>query len=383
MFDFDTPLPLADNPRSFKWSRYAGRDVIPMWVADMDFAAPPAVVAALQQVVAEGHFGYSATSATQYEAVCEHLRRHYDWKIEADWIVWLPGLVSALNVAVRACTTAQEGVFTATPIYPPFLTAPKLAQRRLTTLAFEKSAHGWVWDFDALARVLPGHKLWLLCHPHNPVGRAWREDELTRIAALVEQHDLVLCSDEIHCDLVLAPGRRHLPIAALAPEIARRSITLMAPSKTFNIPGLASAFAVIPDASLRHRFNATLAGIVPHINMLGLVALEAALRHGEPWRLALLDVLRRNAKQVEAAVAELPGLAMTPVEATYLAWIDCREWIHQHAIEDACAHFERAGLALSDGKDFGAPGFVRLNFGCPAVTLETGLARLAEAVRKA
>jgi cystathionine beta-lyase len=382
MFDFDTPLPLADNPRSYKWGRYAGRDVIPMWVADMDFAAPPAVVEALQAAVTDGHFGYTSASASQYEAVCEHLRDQYDWAVEPDWIVWLPGLVSALNVAVRAFTADDESVFTATPIYPPFLSAPKLAHRKLTTLALKRAAEGWGWDFDALARTLPGNKLWLLCHPHNPVGRAWTEDELARIATLAEQNDLIVCSDEIHCDLVLAPGRRHRPIASVSPELARRTVTLMAPSKTYNVPGLAAAFAVIPDAGLRRRFNATMAGIVPHINVLGLVALEAAFRHGEPWRRGLLDVLRRNARRVEAVIAELPGLATTPVEATYLAWIDCREWMQAHGISDAWTQFERAGLILSDGKDFGAPGFVRLNFGCPAATLEAGLARLIEAVRK-
>lgn len=380
MFDFDTPLPLADNPRSWKWGRYAGRDVIPMWVADMDFAAPPPVLEALQQAVTDGHFGYTSASTSQYEAVCDYMHRQYGWAVEPDWIVWLPGLVCGLNIAVRAYTAPDEAVYTATPIYPPFLSAPKLAQRPLTTIGLEQRGATWGWDFDAVAQTLPRHKLWMLCHPHNPVGRAWHDDELAQIAELVERNDMLLCSDEIHCDLILTPGRRHRPIASLSPEIAHRTVTLMAPSKTFNIPGLAASFAVIPNAALRHRFNATMAGIVPHINVLGLVAMEAAFSHCETWRQALLDVLRRNAVRVESVIAGLPGLTTTPVEATYLAWIDCRDWMRQHAIDDPCTHFERAGLVLSDGRDFGAPGFVRLNFGCPATTLETGLSRLAGAV---
>ncbi|MCL2657762.1 MAG: PatB family C-S lyase [Betaproteobacteria bacterium] len=381
MFDFDTPLPLAGNPHAQKWSRYAGRDVIPMWVADMDFAAPPPVIDALHTAVAAGHFGYTSATPSQHEAVCAHLQRQYAWSIQPDWIVWLPGLVSALNVAVRAFTRDDEAVFSATPVYPPFLNAPRLAQRKVGTLALERGEHGWGWDFDALDRALPGHRLWLFCHPHNPVGRAWREDELAQIGALAERHDLIVCSDEIHCDLILDPARKHTPLAAACPALAQRSITLMAPSKTYNIPGLGASFAIIPDAQLRHRFTATMAGIVPHANLLGLVALEAAFRHGEPWRLALLDVLRRNAARVESQIAKLPGLRTTPVEATYLAWIDCRDWMRERSIADPCAHFEQAGLALSNGKDFGAPGFVRLNFGCPASTLEAGLARLAAAAQ--
>jgi cystathionine beta-lyase len=381
MFDFDTPLPLANNPHAQKWSRYAGRDVIPMWVADMDFAAPPPVIDALHTAVAAGHFGYTSATPSQHEAVCAHLQRQYAWSIQPEWIVWLPGLVSALNVAVRAFTRDDEAVFSATPVYPPFLNAPRLAQRKVGTLALERYEHGWGWDFAALDRALPGYRLWLFCHPHNPVGRAWREDELAQIGALAERHDLIVCSDEIHCDLILDPARKHTPLAAACAALARRSVTLMAPSKTYNIPGLGASFAIIPDAQLRHRFTATMAGIVPHANLLGLVALEAAFRHGEPWRLALLDVLRRNAARVESQIAKLPGLHSTPVEATYLAWIDCRDWMRERGVADPCAHFEQAGLALSDGKDFGAPGFVRLNFGCPASTLEAGLARFAAAAQ--
>ena len=201
---------------------------------------------------------------------------------------------------------------------------------------------------------------------------------LADIDALVNEEarfDLVVCSDEIHCDLAL-DGRRHRPIATLSGDVARRSITLMAPSKTYNVPGLGCAFAVIQDAPLRRRFLHAMAGIVPHVNLLGLVACEAALRDGDEWRSALLEVLRRNRDFVQAAVAACPGLAMAAVESTYLAWIDAREL----GLKNPCQHFEAHGLGLSDGADFGAPGWVRLNFGCPLPTLEEALRRFESAV---
>jgi cystathionine beta-lyase len=380
-FDFDTPLSLTDG-RTLKWARYAGRDVIPMWVADMDFRSPPCVIEALQSAVARGHFAYQAEDDAVRAAITTHLEEQYDWRVDPSWIVCLPGLVVGINLAVRASGKPEDPVFSSTPVYPPFLAAPKNAGRPLRTAALRRGKTRWEWDFDAVEAVLPGCKTWLLCHPHNPVGRAWDETELARIAALAERHDCVICSDEIHCGLLLEPGARHRPFAHAHPEIAHRTITLMAPSKTFNVPGLGAAFAVIPDAGLRHHFQRTAAGIVPHVNQLGLIAMEAAFRGAEPWRQALLEVLRRNAAEVEAAVAALPGLAMTPVEATYLAWIDCREWAWSHGIANAQKALEAAGLGLSDGGEFGAPGFVRLNFGCPPATLREGLKRLSAAVNK-
>jgi cystathionine beta-lyase len=272
-------------------------------------------------------------------------------------------------------------VFAATPVYPPFLAAPRESQRRLAGAELVLRDGRWSWDFAAVAATLARErpKLWLLCHPHNPVGRAWSEDELREILRLAEEHGVVVCSDEIHCDLMLAP-RRHVPFASIAPEAARRSITLMAPSKTFNIPGLGCAFALIPDARLRRDFRQAMQGIVPHVNTLGLVACEAAYREGGPWHAACLDYLRGNAQRVAAAVAAMPGLAMVPVEATYLAWIDA----HTLGRPDSAHFFEQAGVGLSAGADFGpgGAGFVRLNFGCPRATLDAALARMAAAVSR-
>ncbi len=372
-FDFDTVIDRSGGD-SYKWNKYAGRDILPLWVADMDFAAPPAVVEALHRRVAHGVFGYGGPWPSLVDSVLEHLEREYGWRIEADWIVWLPGLVTGLNVACRA---VDGPVFTATPVYPPFLSAPGLSGRELVSLPLAQDGQRWGWDFTATEAALAASaaKLWLLCHPHNPVGRAWNAEELARIAVLAERHDMVVCSDEIHCDLVL--DGRHRPFATVSPQVAARSITLMAPSKTFNIPGLGCAFAVIPDAGLRRDFRRAMDGIVPHVNILGLTACEAALRHGGAWRAAMTDYLRGNRERVMRAVADMPGLAMAPVEATYLAWIET-------GMDRPADFFERAGVGLSDGRAFG-PGdlyerHVRLNFGCPRTILDRALERMAQAL---
>ena len=379
MSPFDQPIDRRHSD-STKWGKYAGRDILPLWVADMDFAAPPPVLEALHRRLDHGVLGYPQPWPSLAEAVVEHLAREYDWAIEADWIVWLPGLVTGLNVACRA---VEGGVFSATPVYPPFLSAPAFSGRELATAPLAQADGGWQWDLERVAAALtPATRLFLLCHPHNPVGRCWRENELAALAELCERRDLVVCSDEIHCGLILDKGRRHVPFARLSPETARRTITLMAPSKTFNVPGLGCAFAVIGDAGLRRRFRAAMHGIVPHVNVLGLVACEAAYRHGGPWHAELLDYLAANRDRVHAAVAGLPGLAMAPVEATYLAWIDARGL----GVADPARHFEAHGLGLSDGKDFGRDsdysGWVRLNFGCPRATLDQALSRLEAACRR-
>lgn len=381
-FDFDAAIDRSGSD-SVKWAKYAGRDVIPLWVADMDFAAPPAVVEALRERVAHGVFGYNTPTRAQAEAVVGYLARQLGWAIDPEWIVWLPGLVSGLNVACRAVGEPGDAVFTATPIYPPFLTAPADSARRVVSAPLVRDSTGWLWDFAAVDAVLRGSRprLFQLCHPHNPTGRVWSEDELWQLAALAEKHDLVVCSDEIHSGLVLDPGRRHRVFAALAPEVAARTITLMAPSKTFNIPGLGCAFAVISHAPLRRAFRRALHGIVPHVNALGMAACEAALTRCDDWQAALLAYLRGNARAVERAVAGLPGLDMRPIEATYLAWIDARDFAADRGIEDVARYFEQRGLGLSDGAEFGAPGFLRLNFGTRKALLEEALERFAAAVK--
>lgn len=373
------------QPDSMKWGRYAGTDVLPMWVADMDFPAPPAVLSALQQRLEQGMLTYNVAAPAQTGAVLNHLNSEYGWDVAAEWLVWLPGLVPGLNIACRAAGDKTSPVFTATPVYPPFLSAPRHAGRSVVTVPLQCRDSRWQWDFSRLAKVLAHHPsggLLLFCHPHNPVGRAWNNEELQELAAIVERHDLIVCSDEIHCELLLDSGLRHRPFAMLSPQIACRSITLMAPSKTYNLPGLATAFAIIPDPGLRQAFRVAMQGVTPFPNLLGMVAAEAAYRQCADWRAALIATLRGNRDCLEKALAQWPELRMTPVEATYLAWIDAGELCRQRGIVDPHRFFEQAGVGLSAGKDFGAgyEHFVRLNFACPRSTLDLALARIQAAL---
>ncbi len=376
MFDFDTPIDRRGSA-SVKWDKYRGRDVIPLWVADMDFRSPPVVLEALQRRVEHGVFGYTHAPEELTPAILARLQADYRWQVEPEWLVWLPGLVTGLNVACRAVGEDGDQVLTPVPVYPPFLSAPRHSRRDLLTVPLGRRDGRWELDLERLeAAVTPRTRLLLLCSPHNPVGRVFGREELAALADLCARHDLVICSDEIHADLVLDPDKAHVPTAALEPEVARRTITLMAPSKTFNTPGLGFSFAVVPDGALRGRFRAAMAGIVPQVNALGYTAALAAYRDGGPWQAALLAALRANRDSVEQAVAAMPGLAMDHVEATYLAWIDTRP----AGLEDPVQFFEQAGVGLSDGRDFAGPGFVRLNFGCPQATLREALGRMGQAL---
>ena len=374
-FDFEH-VPERRGSDSVKWNKYAGQDVLPLWIADMDFASPPPVLAALQARVARGDLGYAEPWPALVEAVQAYCQRHYDWRVEADWLVWLPGLVCGINLA---CRSVDGEVLTATPVYPPFLSAPGLSGRGLVRVSLREEGGRWSWDFAALeAAVTPATRLLLLCHPHNPVGRAWDADELQALAEFAARHDLVVCSDEIHCDLVLDSERRHVPFARLSEDAARRSITLMAPSKTYNIAGLGCSLAIIPDPALRRRYQAARRGIVPDVNVLALTACASALLEGEAWRQDLLAVLRANRDRVEAAVNAMPGLSLGHVEATYLAWIDARGL----GVDAPVEFFEAAGVGLSDGRDFGLPGWVRLNFGCAPALLDQALDRMRAACQQ-
>ncbi len=383
-FDFDT-VPQLLGTDSQKWQKYAGKDILPLWVADMDFRSSPAILKALHDRVDHGVFGYARPTAATVAAVTDALASRYGWTIDPAWIVWLPGLVCGLNVTSQAFAQPGEEVLTLTPVYPPFMSAPKNSGRVSVTVPFvldTASTPGrWAIDWDALERaVTPKTKLFFLCNPHNPLARVWRRDELARLGEFCARHNLVLCSDEIHCDLILDPSLTHIPTATLSPEIAARSVTLMAPSKTYNVPGLGTSFAVIPDAALRTRFVRATAGIVAEVTTLGFAACEAAYRDSEPWRQDLLAYLRGNRDHLLDFLArELPGLHVAaPIEATYLAWIN----IESLNLPDPIDHFETHGVGLSECAFFGAKRgtHVRLNFGCPRATLTEALRRIKTAV---
>lgn len=376
-FDFDR-APERRGTDSQKWQKYAGRDVLPLWVADMDFVSPPPILEALRARVEHGIFGYARPTAATVEAVTGALAEHHGWRVDPEWIVWLPGLVVGLNVTALAFAGPGEEVLTLTPVYPPFTSAPRHSGRTPVSVPFLAAGGRWEIDWDALERaVTPRTRIFLLCNPHNPLARVWRREELERLGEFCLRHGLVLCSDEIHCDLILDPALKHVPSATLSKELAARSITLMAPSKTYNVPGLGTSLAIIPDAGLRARFNRAAAGIVAEVTCLGFAACEAAYRDCEPWRQELLAYLRGNRDYLlEALPRALPGLKIEgPVEATYLLWMN----VSGLGLADPAAHFERRGAGLSDGAPFGArPGsHLRLNFGCPRATLEEAVRRMA------
>jgi len=380
-FDFD-PIIDRRGTDSQKWQKYAGRDILPLWVADMDFKSSPAIIAALQAHVATGLFGYARPVQSSVDAFVNAAEQRYGWKIDPAWIVWLPGLVVGLNLTAQAFAQPGEEILTLTPVYPPFMSAPKNSGRRSTQVPCRLDAANrrWAIDWDALEKaVTPQTRLFYLCNPHNPVARVWRREELGQLGEFCVRHNLLLCSDEIHCDLIL-DDLPHIPSALLGDEIARRTITLMAPSKTYNVPGLGTSMAIIPDAQLRARFHRAAAGVMAEVTGLGYVACEAAYRDSEPWRQALLAYLRGNRDFLLDFVArELPGVTVeAPIEATYLAWLN----VSALKLPDPIAHFETHGVGLSDGAFFGAPrgSHVRLNFGCPRATLIEALSRMKRAI---
>jgi cystathionine beta-lyase len=363
------------NTNSLKWDRYADSDIIPLWVADMDFRSPPQVIAALQERVSHGVFGYTLAPKELSAAVIKDIATSFGWEIQPEWIVYLPGLVSGLNIAARAVGAPGDDQITFTPIYPPFFSAPRNAERNLVQVPLLNSENAWSIDFDALQNAItPNTSLLMLCNPHNPVGRVFTVAELKRLAKICLAHNITICSDEIHNGLILDKQLRHIPIAALASAIAQKTITLMAPSKTYNIPGLACSFAIIPNPDLRRSFHKVMDGIVPHVNLLGYTAALACYRESKEWHTELLDYLRGNRDLVEQFLQTIPELSVAHCEATYLAWIDARKL----GVADPAKIFANGGVGLSDGTEFGLPGFVRLNFGCRRALLLQALERVQQ-----
>lgn len=375
-FNFDQQIDRSHSD-SVKWDKYHGRDIIPLWVADTDFRSPPAVIAALQQRVAHGVFGYGHPSPDLSAVFVQRMVERYGWHIKPEWLVFLPGLISGLNLSVQAFSAPGEGTLAPNPIYPPFRKAAKFSGRSQIAIPLALRQRRWVMDLTAAEAQLTGkERLLMLCNPQNPGGTVYRRDELLAQHAFAQRHDLVVCSDEIHCDLLLEPGLRHIPFASLNADAEQRSITLMAPSKTFNIAGLGAAMAIIPNPALRQRFNRQRSGLVPPVDILALTAAHAAYRDGQAWLDELLDYLRANRDRVSQRINAMPGLQLQPIEATYLAWCDCSGL----PVENPHAFFEQTGVGLSPGLEFGNRHFVRLNFGCRRELLDSALDRMEQAI---
>jgi cystathionine beta-lyase len=369
---------------SSKWFKYPP-DVLPLWVADMDFPSPEPVVRALRERVEHGVFGYGhQLEVTELsEVFADRLQKRYGWRVSPEALVVLPGVIPGFNVACRMLASPGEGIAMQTPLYPPLLRVPGNIGLRFDEVPLARDAGGrYSVDLEAFAAtVRPDTRILLLCNPHNPVGRVFTRDELAALAEICLQRGLTIVSDEIHCDLVFS-GHRHLPIASLDGEIADRTITLMAPSKTFNLAGLKCSLAIIPNPSLRERFVAARLDLVQTANILGYTAALAAYRDGQPWLDDLLRYLEANRDFLARYVGEhLPGLSMVAPEGTYLAWLDCRG-AHLPQDDPFTFFLDRGKVAFNDGSAFGArgQGFVRLNFGSPRVQLEQGLERMRAAL---
>ncbi len=381
-FDFNE-MPERRGTGAIKWDRFP--DYVPYWVADMDFRSPDCVVEALHRRVDHGVFGYANAHAGLEEAVLGYLARvHGADRLTSQDLVHLPGMVLALSLACRAVCEPGDSVMISSPVYYPFFKVAADAGAELIDVPHirgeeDGTAETWRFDWEAMETAVTSRtRLLLLCNPQNPLGRVFSEKEIRRLADFCERHDLVLVADEIHCDLILEPDQDHFSALRLPDSFRERLITLMAPSKTWNIAGLGYTFAVIEDDELRRKFNAAKGCTVPEINALAMFAAEAAYRDGEPWRRDLVAYLRENRDAlVDFVRREMPGLNIHEHAATYLYWIDASTL----GVPNPCQFFAKeAGIFLTDGGPFGDRQFVRFNFGCPRAHMLEGLEAMKEAL---
>ena len=362
------------NTDSFKWDFFQDPEgTIPMPVADMDFRSPEPILQALREVTEHGVFGYSIVPEELKNVLQERLERLYGWKTQKEWQVWIPGLVPAITATCRAIGEVGDAVLTSIPVYHPFHLAPSYVGKKLQTFPLIEVENRWTFDFDALEKAISEEtKLFMLCNPYNPSGTVFNLDELKKLIKICQKHNLVICADEIHCDLILDINKKHIPIASLSQEAENMTVTLLAPSKTFNIAGLGCSVAIIPNPELRQKFNAAKDGFFPPLPRHSMVAALAAYKDCEDWRLQLIDYLKANHDYMFQELNGYKGLKMLPLEATYLAWIDARET----GIEDIQERIFAAGVRLMNGKIFMGEGFLRLNFACPKSVLEEAVKRI-------
>lgn len=381
-YDFNQILDRRSTESS-KWHKY-GPDILPLWVADMDFRSPEPVIQALRERIEHGVFGYGRELPEFNACIVERMQHLYGWKIAPEAILPIPGVVPGFNVACKAMTVPGDGVLMQTPIYPPILRCPDNFQLRRDATQLVRQADGqYTIDFEALrAAITPRTRVFLLCNPHNPVGRVFSRDELSQMAEICLQQNMIICSDEIHSDLIFS-GHQHTPIAALSPEVEARTITFIAPSKTYNLAGFKCAVAIIPDAQLRNQFMAARGDLVqPMVNIIGYLAALVAYRDGQPWLEEVLGYLEGNRNFVDDYVhSRFAGVTTAPPEGTYLSWLDCRQ-ANLPQNDPYTFFLEKAKVALNDGITFGpgGTGFVRLNFGCPRPLLQQALQQMEAAL---
>lgn len=367
---------------SAKWNKYA-EDILPMWVADMDFRAPEPIIQALQKRVEHGIFGYGKFPDGLKECIAEYMMARHQWGIETSDVFFVSGVVSGFTHAIYSLTEPGDQVLIQTPAYPPFLAAPRCTNRTLVINPLISDESGYYEiDFDDFeAKIAAGTKLFILCNPQNPTGRVFRREELEKMAEICLRYGTYICSDEIHSDLVYT-GSKHIPIANLSPEVSERTVTYFAPSKTYNVAGLSTSVYVATNSEMQNVLLQSMSMLIGKPNILGLHAALAAYREGGLWLEAVLAYLEKNRDHmVEVVNRDMPGVKISTPEATFLAWLDCREL----ELETSPFQFflNEAKVGLNDGCDYGDDyeGFVRMNFGCPRVLLDQGLNQMISAIK--
>ncbi|MBP1716172.1 MAG: putative aminotransferase [Deltaproteobacteria bacterium] len=381
IYDLDTVRERRGTD-SAKWGKY-GDEVLPLWVADMDFPAAEPILQALHQRVNHGFFGYARPTGELCRTICERLMRLYRWEVKEEEIFFLPCLVAGLNLSYLAFSGPGEGILAQPPVYHHFLKDPVVHDRLLMDPPLVPKGDTYEIDFEAFENAISSQtRMFILCNPQNPVGRVLTRTELENLGEICLRRNLVMISDEIHCDL-LFPGQHHIPLATLDPEIAGRTVTLMAPSKTYNLAGLNCGFAIIQNPRLQKIWRKTSLGLIPSANIMGHTAALAGFRDGQEWLEQVLSYLKSNYDFLMGYFSEkLPAIRMTRMEGTYLAWLDCRKTgIPGNPFE---FFLKEAKVALNDGEEFGkgGEGFVRLNFACPRKILEEALEKLRKALEK-
>lgn len=366
---------------SIKWNYY-DEDILPMWIADMDFRSPQPVIDALHERVDHGIFGYGCPPEGLKEAIIAHLGDRQDWHVSEDDISFISGVVTGFNHAIYSLTEPGDKVLIQTPVYPPFLMAPALAGRERVENSLIRCADGrYEIDFDDFEeKCASGVRLFVLCTPHNPVGRVFTGEELTQMGEICLRYGIKICSDEIHADLIFS-GYKHIPTASISKEVSDITVTYFAPSKTFNIAGFSTSVYVTQNKDLRKSLSQSMSMLLGHPNILGLYAAQAAYRYGRPWLNEALQYLESNRDYlVETIDKALPGVSMWKPEGTFLGWLDCRGLDLERSPH--LFFLEEAKVGLNDGEHFGndGKGFVRMNFGCPRALLEEGLDRMKVAI---
>ena len=384
-YDFDNPVDRRGTDCE-KWDGVGevfGREgLLPFWVADMDFRSATEIIEALRKKVDFGVFGYPRTSERGRKAVADWQRTRHGWEVDPSEVGFVPGVVTGLVAGIEAFTKPGDAIVIQTPVYPPFFRVIRDNGRQIVENPLREEADRFVMDFDNLRSVLtPNVKALMLCSPHNPVGRVWTREELKELAAICIEHDLVVLNDEIHQDLAFRDAK-HVPLGLATPELNSRLVTLVAPSKTFNIAGLAASAWIAKDRALAEKMDFTLGRLhISELNMLAFAGLEAAYEQGAPWLDQVMLYLEKNRDFVESFLRErMPRVKLKHPEATFIFWLDFRDYgLHNEELQRILV--EEAGVALNPGTNFGAQGdgFARLNVGCPKFQLMDGMERIAKA----